>query len=316
MRICVRSNGSSKDQVTFLHNGSKLMFAQFLRNPVSKIQRKTCKLYERHFNSLLLQQIGSSLDKRHFGSVKDSSTTCALVDLMKFLLSSTDDPNNLVRLCFYDLSKGFDRVDHNILIEVVRQFDVHPALVRSITSFLTGRSQRVCLDGISSEWKPVPAGIPQCGVLAPTLFLIMVNSLAHRESWCWKYMDDITLGETLRADVDISSLQEKSNDICREVHDKKMQLNPTKCKEMLVCFKRKTPTISNITIDDRPIALRGRDVTQIASVVKEYGRRIDDCEFKSKTSRNFNAKRRHTWFKVRRRPRQLHCRAVEVMAEV
>ena len=79
---------------------------------------------------------------------------------MNFLLSSTDDPNNIVRLCFYDLSKGFNRVDHNILIDIVRQFDVHPALVQSIASFLTVRSQRVCFDGILSEWKPVPAGIP------------------------------------------------------------------------------------------------------------------------------------------------------------
>ena len=139
------------------------------------------KVYERHLNSLLLQQVGASLDERHFGSVKGSSTTCALVDLMNFLLSSTDDPNDIVRLCFYDLSKGFDRVDHNILFDILCQFDVHPALVQSIASFLTGRSQRVCFDGISSEWKPVVAGIPQGSVLGPTLFLLMVNSLAHRE---------------------------------------------------------------------------------------------------------------------------------------
>ena len=67
-------------------------------------------------------------------------------------------------------------------------------------------------------------------------------------------MDDITVGETLRADADIaSSLQESSNDICREVHERRMQLNPAKCKEMLICFKRKTPTITNITIDNSPI---------------------------------------------------------------
>ena len=67
-------------------------------------------------------------------------------------------------------------------------------------------------------------------------------------------MDDITVGETLRADADIvSSLQESSNDICREVHERRMQLNPIKCKEMLICFKWKTPIITNITIDNSSI---------------------------------------------------------------
>ena len=114
------------------------------------------KVYERHLNSLLIQQIGSSSDERHFGSVKGSSTTCALVDLMNLLLSSTDDSNDLLRLYFYDLSKGFDRVNHHILIDIVHQFGVHPVLVQSIRSFLSGRLQRVRIDGISSEWKKPP----------------------------------------------------------------------------------------------------------------------------------------------------------------
>ena len=74
-------------------------------------------------------------------------------------------------------------MDHHILIDIVNQFGVHPVLVQGICSFLTGRLQRVRIDGISSEWRPVPAGIPQGSVLYSTFFLLMVNSLAHRERW-------------------------------------------------------------------------------------------------------------------------------------
>ena len=82
-----------------------------MKNQPISLTSPVGKIYERHLNSLLIQQIGSSLDERHFGSLRGSSTTSALVDLMNLLLSSTDHYNDLLRLCFYDLSKGFDRVD-------------------------------------------------------------------------------------------------------------------------------------------------------------------------------------------------------------
>ena len=132
--------------------------------PIS-LTSPVAKVYESHLNSLLLDHVGPKLDDRHFRSVKGSSTTCALVDLMNFLYSNTDNPNDAIRLCFYDLSKGFDRVDHNILLDILRELDVHPVLIQSIHSFLTGRHQRVCVNGFSTEWKPVPAGIPQGSVL-------------------------------------------------------------------------------------------------------------------------------------------------------
>ena len=68
-------------------------------------------------------------------------------------------------------------------------------------------------------------------------------------------MDDLTISETLHIVNNLcsSNLQQSSNDICEFVHEKKMMLNPVKCKEMFVCFKRVPPVIDNITINNVPI---------------------------------------------------------------
>ena len=94
--------------------------------PIS-VTSPLAKIFESHLNGILLEQIKANLDDRHFGSVKGSSTTAALVDLMNFLYTNTDNPKQAVRLCYYDLSKGFDRVDHNIVIDILQQLDVHPS---------------------------------------------------------------------------------------------------------------------------------------------------------------------------------------------
>ena len=214
--------------------------------PIS-VTSPLAKIFESHLNGILLEQIKANLDDRH---LKVSSTTAALVDLMNFLYTNTDNPKQAVRLCYYDLSKGFDRVDHNIVIDILQQLDVHLSILICIRSYLTDRQQRVCINGHMSSWKCVPAGIPQGSVLGPTLFLVMVNSLAHQDSWRWKYMDDLTVAESFYVNQDKSNMQASTERIAKYVNDNNMKLNPIKCKEMLVCFQKLLPDIPQITIGD------------------------------------------------------------------
>ena len=50
---------------------------------------------------------------------------------------------------FSDFSKGFDLVDHNVLLRELDNLDVDPHLVMWIAVFLTNRNQRVRV----AEWR-------------------------------------------------------------------------------------------------------------------------------------------------------------------
>ena len=77
---------------------------------------------------------------------------------------------------FLDISKMFDRVWHDGLLFKMEKI-VSGNLFQLIKSFLSVRFQRVQLNGQTSDWETIQAGVPQGSILGPLFFLIYINDL-------------------------------------------------------------------------------------------------------------------------------------------
>ena len=140
----------------------------------------------------LFKQVCDKLDTHQFALAR-KSTTHALVYFLQVIREALDQGDTYARIFFTDFSKGFDLVDHNILIQEMELLGVHEATIRWIGSFLTDRSQRVRIGQVYSHPVTPNGGIPQGTKLAPLLFAILVNNLCRDWRYRIKYVDDTSV---------------------------------------------------------------------------------------------------------------------------
>ena len=80
---------------------------------------------------------------------------------------------------FLDISKAFDKVWHEDLLYKLKSMGISGELFKLLENYLTGRFQRLVLNGQTSSWRPILAGVPQGSILDPLLFLVYTNDLPN-----------------------------------------------------------------------------------------------------------------------------------------
>lgn len=147
-----------------------------------------------------------------------------------------------------DFSKAFDKVSHNRLIKKLDHYGISGLTNSWIHDFLSGRKQRVVVNGVSSEECSVTSGVPQGSVLGPSLFLFYINDLPNNiKSQVRLFADDTVVYLTMKPKSNNIVLQNDLDKLIEWEEKWKMEFHPQKCQTIHIT-RNKHPIKNKYTL--------------------------------------------------------------------
>lgn len=156
-------------------SGDKLEIINY--RPISLISN-IAKIIEKILKCRILKFLNrhNIISDHQYGFREGKSTEDAIHKLTSEIYRALD--SKTPALCiFVDLSKAFDTVSHQKLLEKIKCYGLRGKMYNLIKSYLSDREQYVEIDGTISSARTITFGVPQGTVLGPLLFTIYINSL-------------------------------------------------------------------------------------------------------------------------------------------
>ena len=135
------------------------------------------KLLER----ILLERLSNYLlTSSHQFGFKPKHSTDACIYVLKEAVDFYVGQQSSVYLCFLDATKAFDRVNHDVLFDKLKNRGVPGYMIRILAFWYSNQKMMVRWGNIMSESFNVTNGVRQGGILSPYLFNVYMDDLSLR----------------------------------------------------------------------------------------------------------------------------------------
>ena len=228
--------------------------------PVSLLPRISL-VFERILFNFIYPKIRHKLRSEQYGFRPGRSIVLQMIAYLDAIHNNFD--NNIPSCAVYfDFSKAFDLMPHNVLLNKLASFGFDDNFIKLFTSYLSNRYQIVKVNHSFSSPRLVSSGVPQGSALGPLLFLLFINDLPLScSSNCFSFADD---SKILNNVSQLPVIQDDIHNLSLWCQTNGMKFNVNKC--FCIVFSNR-----NVQVD---LSLNNDTLSQV-SVITDLGLTID-----------------------------------------
>lgn len=200
------------------------------------------KVFEEIIHVGLYNAVRPLISEAQHGFVKQRSTVSNLMSFMS-VLSDNVERRRQVDTIYFDFSKAFDKVPHELAINKLQHTGLPAWITEWLRSYLTERKAFVKVGNARSRMYCISSGVPQGSVLGPLIFVLFINDLATRlKSGKLLYADDLKIYREISSTLDCCALDADVSELVSWCAQNGMELNICKCK--VITFTRRQSYLS------------------------------------------------------------------------
>ena len=215
------------------------------------------KILEKCIIDSLIPYVANLIHQSQHGFHKKKSTISQLLVYLGAIYSNKAADTN-IEAVYLDFAKAFNKIDHSILINKLKDIGVGWKLLSIIEDYLSNRNQDVEINGTASDLLLVLSGVPQGSLLGLLLFLLYIYDMPQNLNCAlFSFADDCKL-LSIHNLYEASNLQENLDIIHQWCSKHKMQFNVSKCAHM--CFAGSPCQIFTLADEPVPFFLSTKDL--------------------------------------------------------
>ncbi len=137
------------------------------------------------YNKILLNRIRPHVDpllRKNQAGFRPGRSCAQQIHILRRIMEGFKDYQLPLTVTFVDFKKAFDSINRSVMFSVLRHYGIPKSLVNAVQVLYSNSTSAVMVDGGISDPFNVTTGVLQGDVLAPFLFIILVDYLLEKAS--------------------------------------------------------------------------------------------------------------------------------------